>query len=72
MKRFYRVKQGAVIAGVCTGLAEYTNIDVAIIRVITVILLIGSGLFPFGLAYLLVALFVPYKDEKDRDVVSEQ
>ncbi len=72
MKRFFRVKQGEMIAGVCTGLAEYTNIDVSLIRVGMVLLLIGTGFFPFGLAYLLVAVLVSYKGEKDTNVVSEQ
>ncbi len=72
MKRFSRIKQGAILGGVCTGLAEYTGIDVMIIRIITVILLLGTGFFPVGLAYILVILLVPYESDKDRNVVSDQ
>ena len=72
MKRFFRVKQGEMIAGVCTGLSVYTNIDVSLVRVAVVLLLVATGFFPFGLAYLLIALTVPYRDEKDRNIVDEQ
>jgi phage shock protein PspC (stress-responsive transcriptional regulator) len=72
MKRFYRIKKDAVLGGVCTGLAKYTDIDVMIIRIITVILLLGTGFFPVGLVYILVVLLVPYASDRDQGVVSEQ
>lgn len=45
------------IAGVCSGFAEYFNIDVTIIRLIWAILILvyGTGL----LAYIIAAIIMP-------------
>ena len=37
-KRLYRITQGEWIAGVCTGLAVYFNIDVSLVRILFVLL----------------------------------
>ncbi len=58
VKRLYRVYDGAIISGVCNGLAAYLNIDVLVVRIVFVVLTFltsGAGL----LVYLLMALFVP-------------
>jgi len=57
-KRLYRIKEGAVIAGVCNGLAAYFNIDVVLVRVGFVIVTIvshGAGL----LAYFIMMMIIP-------------
>jgi phage shock protein PspC (stress-responsive transcriptional regulator) len=56
-KRLYKIHEGAMIAGVCNGIAAYTNIDVTIIRILFAILALtyGSGV----LLYLLMALLLP-------------
>lgn len=41
--RFYRKRQGAVIGGVCNGLAEAANMDVLMVRMITLILFFVSA-----------------------------
>ena len=57
-KKLYRSTQNKMIAGVCSGLAEYINIDPTIIRVIWALVgLTGTGL----LAYLVCALIIPEK-----------
>lgn len=57
-KKLYRNTSNKYIAGVCSGLAEYINIDPTIIRVIwALIALSGAGL----LAYLICALIIPEK-----------
>ena len=33
-KKLYRVEEGKIFAGICTGLAEYANLDVTIVRVL--------------------------------------
>lgn len=56
-KKFQRSKSNVVIAGVCSGIAEYLNTDAAIIRVIALLtLLLGSW---SAVAYLLTALLLP-------------
>jgi phage shock protein C len=42
-KRFQRIEAGKKIAGVCTGLAEYANVDVTLVRVIFIVLVLGFG-----------------------------
>ena len=59
-KKLYRVDEGKMIAGVCTGIAEYFSIDTTLIRLGWVILsfMFGCGL----LAYLIAALIIPKKE----------
>jgi phage shock protein PspC (stress-responsive transcriptional regulator) len=56
-KRLYKIHEGAMIAGVCNGIAAYFNIDVTIVRVVFAILALtyGSGV----LLYLLMAILLP-------------
>ena len=64
-KKLYRNTQNKMIAGVCSGLAEYLNIDPTVIRVIwALIALSGAGL----LAYLICALIIPEKPANIIDV----
>lgn len=56
-KQLHRVSDGKMICGVCSGLAEYFDIDVVLVRVIWVFasLWAESGL----LAYFICALIMP-------------
>jgi phage shock protein PspC (stress-responsive transcriptional regulator) len=56
-RRLYRVQDGAMVAGVCNGLAAYFNIDPTIVRIAFVLLTLvwGTGL----LVYFLLALLIP-------------
>ena len=56
-RRLYRINEGAMIAGVCNGLAAYFNIDVTVVRLLFAILTLmwGAGL----LVYLIMAFIVP-------------
>ena len=57
-KKLYRNPRDKIIAGVCSGLAEYINIDPTIVRVIWALVgLSGAGL----VAYLVCALIIPEK-----------
>jgi phage shock protein PspC (stress-responsive transcriptional regulator) len=58
-KRLYQIRQGAMLSGVCTGLAAYLNIDVTIVRIGFVLLtLLTSGIWI--LVYLVMMLVVPF------------
>lgn len=58
--KFYRDKQNAKWAGVCAGIADYTGIDVTIVRIAFVVAaFMGSG-FPI-LAYIVIAMMAPSK-----------
>ena len=57
-KKLYRNTQSKMIAGVCSGLGEYLNIDPTIVRLIwALIALSGAGL----IAYLIAAIIIPEK-----------
>lgn len=56
-KRLVRVEEGKMIAGVCTGLAQYLGVDVTVVRLIFALL----ALFAAGgvLLYLILWLIMP-------------
>jgi len=56
-RRLYRIHDGAMLAGVCNGLAAYFNIDAAIVRIAFVVLCLvyGAG----ALLYLIMAVIIP-------------
>ena len=59
-KRLYRIPEGKVFGGVCTGLGEYFEIDYTIIRLIWVLAILFAG---FGaLAYLIAWVIMPNKE----------
>ena len=57
VKRLYRSNKVKVIGGVCGGLADYLNIDVALLRVAFVLLVLfgGSGV----LVYIIMWIAIP-------------
>ena len=62
-KKLYRNTNEKMIAGVCSGLAEYLNIDATIVRLIWALIgLSGAGI----VAYLIAALIIP---EKPSDII---
>src|SRR6266545_3714022 len=57
-KRLFRIPDGAMIAGVCTGLAAYLGIDVAFVRVgfaLTAFITKGAGI----IAYVAMMFLIP-------------
>ena len=56
-QKLYRPREGRVVAGVCLGLADYFKIDVAIIRVIFIIMALGKG--AGVLIYLILMIALP-------------
>ena len=60
-KRIYRPREGKVLVGVCSGIANYFNIDPVLVRLGWIIFccLGGSGI----LAYLVTAVLIPEEPE---------
>ncbi len=56
-RRLYRIHDGAMISGVCNGIAAYVNVDPTLVRIGFVLLTIfwGTGL----LVYIVMAFVVP-------------
>ena len=65
-KKFVRTKDKR-IAGVCSGIAKYFNIDPLIVRAVflAMIFLGGSGLF----IYLILMIVMPYEDDVFTDYI---
>ena len=64
-KKLYRNTHSKMIAGVCSGVAEYVNIDPTVVRLIWALVgLSGAGI----LAYLVAALIIPEKPANIIDV----
>jgi phage shock protein C len=62
-KMLVRTRAGRIIAGVCSGLAEYFGIDVTVIRVVVAVLTVFTGGFG-ALAYLAAWVVIPEEGEK--------
>ena len=56
-KKLYRITEGKMFCGVCTGLADYFEADVSLVRLIAVAscFFSGAGL----LAYIAAAVIMP-------------
>ena len=61
MKKLYRSETNKMIAGVCGGIAEYFDIDAALVRLGFAVFSIigGSGI----LLYLAAAIIIPQKGD---------
>lgn len=57
-RRLYKIADGAMIGGVCNGLAAYFSVDVTIVRIAFVALILLSG-GVWILAYLIMMFVVP-------------
>src|SRR6056297_755697 len=55
-KRLYRSRDDRVLAGVCSGLGKYLDVDPVIIRLIwaATILLAGAGIFLYIVAWIII------------------
>ena len=62
-KTLVRTRDGRIVAGVCSGLAEYFSIDANLIRVIVAVLTVFTGGVG-ALAYLAAWVVIPEEGEK--------
>lgn len=61
-KRLYKIEEGKKLDGVCGGIAEYLNVDVATVRLIWSLVTLctaGTGL----IGYVICAVIMPKKSE---------
>lgn len=61
IKKLYRLPEKGKVLGVCAGLAEYFDMDVALIRVVFVILVLATGGSAL-LIYMILAIVMPTRD----------
>ena len=69
-KRLYRTKTERKIAGVCTGLGEYFNLDPVLIRLIMVLLIFAYGIGI--LIYIIGWIIIPEKEEEVNSQAGEK
>jgi len=68
--RIFRVRQGAMIAGVCAGLGLYLGIDPTWVRIFFILLAFaGNGIG--ALIYLLLWIILPLEDQKQDSTFSD-
>jgi phage shock protein C len=60
-KRLVRIRQGRMVAGVCTGLGRYFGVDVNLVRLAFGVLTVFYGLGI--LLYLIAWVILPEEDE---------
>ena len=58
-KKLLRSRKNKVIAGVCSGIGNYFDMDPVVIRLIWVVLTIFSGFFMGILAYIIAWIIIP-------------
>lgn len=59
--RLYKIENGKKVCGVCGGLAEYFNVDPALVRIVWGVISLYYGI---GIVLYFVSAFVlPYKHE---------
>lgn len=49
------------ISGVCSGIAKYFNVDATLVRIVTILVIIFTGVIPGLIAYALAAWIMPEK-----------
>lgn len=58
-RRIYKTSEGAMLAGVCAGLAEYLNVDVTLVRLGFILVALAGGAGVLG--YIVAAIVMPDK-----------
>lgn len=64
MKKLQR-SSNRILAGVCSGIAEYFDLDPTLIRVLYVLLSLFSACFPGLLVYIILLILMPNADQLD-------
>lgn len=60
-KKLYKKQNGAIFLGVLNGASEYLDIDVSILRLLTIILTFTTAFFPVLITYIIMGYILPDK-----------
>lgn len=63
MKRLVLNQHDKKISGLCAGIADYFQIDVTIVRLITVVIALSTWFIPTILGYIIIASITPKEGE---------
>jgi len=58
-KKLYRNTTNKVFAGICGGLGEYFDIDPVLIRLIWLLIVVFTGIFPGAVVYIIAIFIIP-------------
>jgi len=67
-KKLYRVKKDAKFGGVLASIARYFKLDPTLIRIIFIILMLITAVFPMLISYLIAWVIIPEKDYIEIDI----
>ncbi len=70
-QKLKRDKQNKMIAGVCSGIGNYWDIDPTFIRVIFIVSLLVP-INGFALIYLLIWILTPYEEVETKNYANEK
>ena len=62
-KKLMRSRADRKIAGVCSGLAAYLDLDVSLVRILSLFLTLATGVCPGIITYLLAWIIIPSEPE---------
>lgn len=60
-KKLFRNPNDAIISGVCSGLAEYFEVDSVFVRLLAAGITVFTGIVPGVVVYILAIMIVPVK-----------
>jgi phage shock protein PspC (stress-responsive transcriptional regulator) len=59
-RKVYRIKEGKMVGGVCTGLEKYFDVDVVAIRLLFIVsLFMGFGFILYPILWIITPLYKP-------------
>jgi len=58
-KKLMRLRSDRKIAGVCSGLAQYLDLDISLVRILWFFITLVCGIFPGLVAYVLAWIIIP-------------
>ncbi|MCL2616824.1 MAG: PspC domain-containing protein [Defluviitaleaceae bacterium] len=58
-KKLYKSRSNVKIDGICAGIAEYTDCDPTLVRLIMVIATLVTSIWPGVFFYLVAAMIIP-------------
>jgi phage shock protein C len=69
-KKLYRNPNQQMLAGVCTGLADYLGLDLTVVRLIFVMLFFlgGHGILIYAILWILMPVQPPYIEGEFKDI----
>ncbi len=66
-KTLYRSTENKSVSGLVAGLSDYLDVDVNFLRLVTLVLILFSGVIPGLVVYLIASAFVPVKPKEKSD-----